>query len=60
MCGKQRTGWHSASDYSDVDVRDCGYETFDVVVLERCAAIEQLNACEPLWIDDVSACERWV
>lgn len=43
-----------------VDVRECGWDVFEVVVLERCDTIEQLNAYERLWIKETSACDHGV
>lgn len=42
------------------DIRECGWDAFDVVVLERCDTIEQLNAYERVWIEETSACEHGV
>lgn len=42
------------------DIRACGWDAFEAVVLERCETIEQLNAYERLWIEETSACDHGV
>lgn len=36
------------------EIRELGFDAFEVFVLERCSTVEELNAYEVLWITEMS------